>query len=187
MLSRAELAAALAGVRGLVTMRADSFRYFDATLHGFWQSFWAAALAFPVWAILQAEQMAATPPHDPVRYGALQGIAYAISWLAYPLVMVRISSFLDRWPRYFTYMVAYNWFQLVQTVAWLPLMLLIASGADRDLVVLVWLVTHAALFAYSWFIARRGLEVEAGTAAALVIIDFLLGILIDGLSEVIAG
>ncbi len=187
MLSRAELASAVTGIRGLAAMRADAFRHFDATLHGFWTSYWAAALALPVWALLQTVQMAATPPTDPLRYATLQTIAYAASWLAYPLLMVRISSFLGRWPLYFTYMVAYNWFQLVQTIAWLPLMALVAGGADRDLVVLVWLITHGLLLTYSWFIARRGLAVEAGTAAALVIIDFLLTLLIDGFAEGMAG
>ncbi len=183
MLTRGELAAALKGLLRLTRFETDGFHHFDASLDGFWKSFWAAALALPVWALLQAEQMAAAHPAAPLRYAALQSIAYAVGWLAYPLLMVRISRFLDRQHNYFRYMVAYNWFQLVEAAAWLPLLVLIGSQAPADLIALVWLATHAALFAYGWFIARHGLEIEGTTAGALVIIDFLLGLLIDGVTN----
>lgn len=183
MLSRSELAVALHGLRRLVRFHPDAFDFFDGTLGGFWKSFWAAALTLPVWVLLEGQQMLATPPEEPLRYAALQAIAFAVSWLAYPLLMVRISGFLDRWPRYFTYMVAYNWFQVVQALAWVPLLVLLAFDAPRELVVLVWLATHGIIFAYGWFMARYGLAVESGTAAALVIIDFLLGLLIDGVTN----
>jgi hypothetical protein len=183
MLTRGEFASALTGVRAILSFKADAFRHFDASASGFWKSYWAAFLTLPIWALLESQQITTAAPASPTRYYALQGIAYVISWLAYPLLMVRVSTFLDRWPRYFTYMVAYNWFQLVQTVAWAPLLTLLAAGAPQELVVLVWMVTHLALFAYTWFIARRGLGVEAGAATALVIIDFLLGLLIDGVTQ----
>ncbi len=183
MLSRGELAGAFRGLLRIARFETDGFRYFDSTLDGFWKSFWAAALTLPIWALLQAEQMGAAHPASPVRYALLQSISYAVGWLAYPLLMVRISVFLDRQQHYFRYLVAYNWFQLVEAAAWLPLLLLIGNHAPPDLIALVWLSTHAALFAYGWFIARHGLEVEGITAAALVIIDFLLGLLIDGITQ----
>lgn len=181
MLRFSELAAALRGVSALLRLRPNAFELFDASPSGFWKSFWVAVIILPVWAALIADQAGAA--HLSWRFFTVQGISYAVSWLAYPLLMVRLSDILGRWSHYYSYMVAYNWFQLVQTVAWLPLVLLLDGDAPRGLVALVWLTTHGVLLTYSWLIARRGLQVEAGTATALVIIDLLLGLLIDRLAD----
>jgi hypothetical protein len=188
MLTRNELSAVLRGLRGLAHFEAAGFAQFDTTPSGFWKSFWAAALCLPVWAIDKWEQIHTLQPNEPVHFLALHGLAYAVSWLAFPLLMVRVSRFLGRWPRYFTFMVAYNWFQVVQSVAWLPLLLLTLQGdaAPRDMVAVLWLVLYAVLLAYGWFIARVGLKVETGTAIALVLIDVLLGMLIDGVTAMLA-
>jgi hypothetical protein len=184
MLTIGELAAALSGVGRLVRLQVDGFDRFDATLSGFWKSFWVALFVLPIWVLLVADQMSATAPGSPWRMVACKLIGYVISWLAYPLLMVRISDFLGRWPRYLTYMVAYNWFQLVQMAAWLPLVLLAATGIlPNGAVAILWVATHGVLLAYSWFIARRGLEVDGGTACALVAIDFLLSLLIDSMAD----
>lgn len=183
MLNLRDLIAALVGVGRLLRWRSDAFDAFDKTPRGFWMSFWVAVLILPLWCYVVADQIDRTAQPLPERFFAFQAIAYAISWLAYPLVVVRICDFLDRWPRYYAYMVAYNWFQLAQTVAWLPMLILMGFGAPRGLVAIVWLTTHGVLIAYAWFIARRGLQIDAGAASALVIIDLLLGLLIDRLAE----
>jgi hypothetical protein len=186
MLTVANLMAALVGVGRLLRWRTDAFDAFDKTARGFWASFWVALIILPLWCFVVIDQMSQTSLGSPERYFAFQAIAYVISWLAYPLVMVRICDFLDRWPRYYTYMVAYNWFQLVQAIAWLPTLILISVGAPQGLIAIVWLTTHGVLVIYTWLIARRGLQVDAGAASALVIIDLLLGLLIDRLAESLA-
>ncbi|PKU26204.1 hypothetical protein [Telmatospirillum siberiense] len=186
MLSLGQVIAALIGVGRLLRWRDDGFDAFDKTARGFWASFWVALIILPVWCYVVTDQMVRVEQPSPESFFATQAIAYAIGWLAYPLAMVRICDFLGRWPRYYTYMVAYNWFQLVQAVAWAPMLLLMAFGAPRGLVAIVWLLTHGVLIAYAWFIARRGLQVDAGTASALVIIDLLLGVLIDRLAASLA-
>jgi hypothetical protein len=186
MLNIGKILAALVGVKRILRWETSAFDTFDKTAEGFWASFWVALGVLPLWGYVVADQMAQTLHPSPARYFAFQAIGYAISWLAYPLVMVRICDFLGRWPRYYTYMVAYNWFQLVQTLAWLPTIVLMSVGAPRGLVAIVWLITHGVLMLYAWFIARRGLQVEPSTACALVVIDLLLGLLIDRLAESMA-
>lgn len=185
MLTIGEFAAALRGVRRLLRLKPDAFELFDATPRGFWKSFWVAAIILPVWALLVADQAGTNGQAASLRYFLVQGIGYVVSWLAYPLLMVRLADVLDRWPRYYSYMVAYNWFQLVQTLAWLPVVLLLDRDAPRGLIGLLWLTTHGVLLGYSWFIARRGLKVDTGAAIALVIIDLLLSLLIDRLTDAI--
>lgn len=186
MLTIVDVVAALVGVGRLLRWRPDAFDAFDKTARGFWVSFWVALMILPLWCYAVVDQMDRIVRPSPERFFAFQMVAYAISWLAYPLLMVRICDFLDRWPRYYTYMVAYNWFQLAQTVAWLPMLVLMGFGAPRGLVAIVWLTTHGVLIAYAWFIARRGLQIDGATASALVIIDLLLGLLIDRMAESMA-
>jgi len=185
MLSLSDLIRALVGLKRLLGMRVDAFDVFDASPKGFWASFWVALMVLPVWGLAIVDQMARVADPAPIRYVAFQIVGYAIGWLAYPLAMVRISDYLDRWPQFYRYMVAYNWFQLVQAVAWLPLLLAVDAGAPAGLVALTWLVTHGILITYGWFIARRGLQVDGLTACALVVIDLLLSLLIDRLSELL--
>jgi hypothetical protein len=184
MLSVGEIAVALGGVKRLLRLQADGFDRFDATLSGFWKSFWVALFVLPIWIVLIADQMSTADGDSAWQVIVCKLIGYAVSWLAYPLLMVRICDFLGRWPRYLTYMVGYNWFQLVQTAAWLPLVLLADTGiAPKGLIAILWLGTHGVLLAYSWFLARRGLQVDGGTACALVVIDFLLSLLIDSIAD----
>jgi hypothetical protein len=186
MLTGGELVAALAGVRQLIRFDGSGFQRFDATPAGFWKSFWAALLVLPIWAYVVSGQIVAAHPDFPLRVVAFKVVGYAISWLAYPLLMVRIVDFLGRWPRYLTYMVAYNWFQIAETLVWLPLVLLLDSGlAPHSMGNLLGLAVYGLMFAYNWFLVRRGLLVERGTAIALVIIDFLLSLVIDGITDML--
>lgn len=187
MLTRQELAAALTGVRRLLRWDETGFACFDATHQGFWRSFWAAAIVAPFTAAMLLRQVLVEPPADPVRYAALQAIGYVIGWLAYPLAMVRISQFLGRRDRYFTFMVAYNWFHVVEIVAWGPLAVVTAFGLlPGQAEALLSILVLGVLLAYEWFIARRGLRVEGGTAAALVAIDLLLSLIIDRVTDALS-
>jgi len=183
MLARAEFAAALAGVRGLVRFDARALAFFNATHEGFWRSFWAAAILAPFAAIIVARRVILEPPESLWRVIAFETIGYALGWLAFPLLMVRIADLLGRRDHYFLYIVAINWFQLVQIAFAGPILLLglmgiIPPAGEEVLSLLVF----AALLGYDWFIAKSALRVAGGTAAALVIIKLLLDFLIDRLS-----
>ncbi len=182
--TRQEFAAAIAGVRGLLRFEAKALALFDASHDGFWKSFWAAAIIAPVSAIMVARQAIESPPESLWRFIAFQSIGYALGWLVFPLAMVRISAMLGKADRYFAYMVPYNWFHLVEIVLMGPLMLLGVTGLlPAPIEALLQLIAFAALLGYQWFIAKNALKVEGGTAAALVVIDLLLSIIIDRLAD----
>ena len=184
MLTRAEVTTALHGLWGLLRLRPEALDEFDATPHGFWRPYWLAAILLPAWILMLSDHPSATPLAHPNSYVAMQGIGYVIGWFAYPLLMTRIADFLDRGPRYFTYMVPYNWFGVVQTVVWLGLNILGDSGGLTPLsAVLLWLFPQTILLCYGWFIAKHALDIRSGTAAALVAIDFLLSVVIDALAS----
>lgn len=182
--SRQELTAAIAGVRGLVRLDAKALTLFDASHDGFWQSFWAAAIIAPISIALLTRQAIMAPPDSLWRFLAFQTIGYVIGWLAFPLAMVRISTMLGRGDRYYGYMVAYNWFHLVEIVLMGPLILLGVLGVlPLPIESLLSLIAFGVILGYQWFIAKNALKVEGGTAAALVVIDLLLNVLIDKLAD----
>jgi hypothetical protein len=171
----------LQGLRHLAHFDERGFLFFDASRRGFWRSFLAALWCLPIWALAQYEQIHRHQDVAVAHFLGIQAVAYVVAWLAYPLLMVRLSDVFGVWPNYYRYMVAYNWFRAMLQLIWLPLLLLelVPSAQAPGMVSLFFLIVQGVELSYDWFLARRGLGVPAGTAAALAFIDFLLGLLID--------
>ena len=179
-LTRQDFAAAMTGVRGLLRLDARALSLFDGSHDGFWKSFWAAAILAPLVALGVARAVVEHPPESLPRYLAFQVIAYALDWLAYPFAMVWIADHLGRRDRYYGYIAAYNWFQIAETVASTALVLLGMTGVvPEDVETFLFLILQGLFLGYDWFIARNALAIEGGTAAMLVAIDLLLGLIIS--------
>lgn len=174
----------MAGVRGIVRLDPKAFAFFNATHEGFWRSFWAAAILTPFTAVAVVREAIIEPPPSLGRFIAFQIIGYVMGWLLFPLLMVRVADMLGRRDRYFHYIVALNWFHLIEIVFWGPLLVLgMADILPPAIEQVLALFVMVALLGYEWFITRHTLKVEGGTAAALVAIDLLLGLVIDRLSD----
>jgi hypothetical protein len=177
----------LQGLKQLTHFDQRGFLFFDASRAGFWRSFIAALWCLPVWGLAQFI-VARGQDSDVIPHFLLaRSLGYVISWLAYPLLMVRVADMFAVWPNYFRYMVAYNWFQIVLQLVWLPLLLLelVPGALSPGMSAVFGLLAQAVGMTYDWFIARHGLKVEASTAAALTVIDVLLGLFIDQMIGVI--
>lgn len=190
MLTARELVAALYGTLRLVRLKPDGFRWFDASLDGFWRSFAAAALVAPLYVFSQLVESNSLPAgalveaNHPARTVLLEAIAYVVGWVAYPLLMVSVTRIIDRERQFFRYMVAYNWFQVpkellffILTVAYL------LGGLPREGLQFLALVAVCGVLFYFWFIAKTGLEVDGYTAAGLVLIDLTVSLVISGVAS----
>ena len=91
--------------------------FFDASLDGFWRSFRAAAICYPMYLFLLATRVTsaqwAAAGWPTVLF--VETIAYVIAWVAFPLLMLHIAHWLGRDHRFLAFMVAYNWSQVPQT------------------------------------------------------------------------
>jgi hypothetical protein len=78
-------------------------------------------------------------------------------------------------------MVSYNWLQTILQLLWLPLHLLQLFPATQapGMTAVFLLIIVLVDLVYGWWLARTALGVPANTAAALAVIDLLLGQLID--------
>jgi len=155
---------------------------FDRSLDGFWRSFRAAAIAFPLYLVLLSMRVTVA---DWQRAGGwriltVETIAYVIGWLAFPLAMVTVTQWLRRAHHFFDFMVPYNWCQVPQSA------LFVVVGLESESGVLsptasgaIEVAAAVAVLVYEWFIARVALETSATAAAFIVLIDLVLGILIS--------
>ena len=185
MVSSREVVAALYGAYRLARFDPSGLDFFDATIAGFWRSFFAAVLVAPVYLVLLLIRYSQLVDQIALfRFFAIEVIAYVIAWVAFPVIMASLARTLGRDAFFIRYIVAYNWGAVLQNGLYLPIAilatggLLAGSGANA-----LGLLALSLIIIYVWFITRTALEVAGGIAAGIVGLDFLLSILINGFAE----
>jgi hypothetical protein len=151
---------------------------FDTSIEGFWRSFRAAGICYPLYLLLLSFRVSAAQweASGVATIVIVETIAYVISWVSFPLLILPLARWLDRENRFLAFIVAYNWSQVPQTV----LLAIVSLGGAAGLLPLpaaqlVGLVAVIAVFVYEWYIARVGLAATRVQAMLVVVIDFILG------------
>ena len=185
MPSASQVMYALYGAYRLARFDAAGMRYFETSIEGFWRSFFAAVIVAPPYAVLlllrYRNEFAEV---DPLRYLCVETIAYVIAWVLFPLVMVTVAEFLERRERYLGYIVAYNWAAVLQNLFYLPFAMLSRDGgAEIGALDFFSLVAFGAIMVYTWFVTKTALDVPGGTAAAVVVLDLVLGVFLNLFAE----
>jgi branched-subunit amino acid transport protein AzlD len=155
---------------------------FDRSIEGFWRSFRAAAVSYPLYLVLLSMRVTVA---EWERSGAflivtVETIAYVIAWTAFPLMMLIVAQRIGRPHRFFDFMVPYNWSQLPQSALFVLVGLETESGVlGTQPAQAIELAAAVAVLVYEWFIARVALDTTASAAAFVVLVDLLLGVLIS--------
>ncbi len=179
MISLLEVGTSVRGAVRLLFGDAGGMEAFDDTQERFWRSFWAAAYAAPLAVILIFALQAGTPPNSWGRYFVVNAIIYVMAWFLWPLIMVSVARWLGRGSRYFRYIQAYNWAQLVGLGIKLGVLVMAqAMFQGQGGAFLLFFVTILILV-YEWFVARTVLEVSGRIAAGLVATNIAIAIAID--------
>ena len=169
---------ALAGALRLARGDPGGMAYFEPTIDGFWHSFRAALLCYPLYLILLSFplKLGDEPPLaiEEWRLLTLETIHYVISWVAFPLLMLPLIHRLGRGNRFLAFMVAYNWCQVPQTVVFAVIALLGATGlVSANTVLAADLTVGLAMLVYEWFVARVALATSIG-AVLVILADLAL-------------
>lgn len=192
MLTTAEIARSVYGAWRLAHADPQGMAHFDATPEGFWRSFRVAFLLLPAYALLLWMELALPPPEGSqpavatggIRLVAIELIAYAISWMAFPLAAHYLAAALGRQREYVGYIVAINWSAVLQTALLLPLAAVNVAGLlPSPVAELLSFAVLVALLAYGWFIARTALGIGGLAAAGLVAVDVLIAVLISVIKD----
>jgi hypothetical protein len=160
---------------------------FDVSLDGFWHSFRAALICYPFYLFLISLRVSAAhwAEAGAGRIMLVETIGYVIAWVAYPLLTLPLTRWLDREARFLVFMVAYNWSQVPQTALFLVSGIDVAAGPlPLAAAQLLDLAAAIAALVYEWYVARVALAISGGQAVVFVLVDLLLSAL---LSRVTAG
>jgi len=156
---------------------------FENTAEACRRSFQVAFLAAPLYALLEWMRLG---PSDitagPLRIVLVEGIAYAASWVAFPLVVFSVAQLLNRSDRYFRYIAAYNWAQLLQTGLMFAVgVIAYLGGFPRSVSGGFSLFVTLAILAYEWFIARTGLDIPGPAAIGVVLVNVIIGLILQSI------
>ena len=181
----AYISVGLSGAVRLVKLDSQGFDYFGDTAADFWRSFLAATLVAPLFLLyLVIHYVGSNTDGSFLIYIAAEMLAYVIAWLAFPLVMLYLAPVLQKEDKAVRYLVAYNWLSVIQNGVYLPVVMLGITGAFAQglsnfltMIALMWVL------GITLFVTRKALEVPLGTAAGIVVIDLLLGVLIEALTS----
>src|SRR5258708_2364756 len=128
----AEAWLALAGTLRLARGDPGGLDCFDWSVGGFWRSFRAAILCYPLYLILFTFPvvLGGTPvvEVDAGRFYAVESIHFVMSWVAFPLIVLPIADFFGRGDRFLIFVTAYNWCQVPQTMVFAVVAVLAGAG-----------------------------------------------------------
>jgi hypothetical protein len=178
----AEVRLAMIGALRLARGDRGGLSCFDRSLDGFWRSFRAAVIGYPLYLVLLSMRVTVG---EWERSGALliitvETIAYVIAWTAFPLMMLIVTQRIARPQRFFDFMVPYNWSQLPQSALFVLVGLETKSGVlGAQPAQAIEVAAAVAVLVYEWFIARVALDTTASVAVFVVVVDLLLGALIS--------
>lgn len=184
MIARHEVLLSLYGAWRLFLRDPRGIEWLDNSIEGYWKSFFCAVVVLPVYIFWFVMRDGDSVEAGFIRTVTVEGIAYVISWVAWPLIMAYVAPAIDRDQNYIRYIVAYNWSAGIQVGILLIVLIVESSGvAPGGVVVMFGVVATVLILLYHWYVLRIGLEVSGLPAAALVAGDFMLARIIHGVSQ----
>src|SRR5258708_28492809 len=180
----AEAWLALAGTLRLARGDPGGLDCFDWSVGGFWRSFRAAILCYPLYLILFTFPVVLgdTPvvEVDAGRFYAVESIHFVMSWVAFPLIVLPIADFFGRGDRFLIFVTAYNWCQAPQTMVFAVVAVLGGAGILSGKAMLsVDLILGIGALVYEWYIARVALAISGGPAGAGLFARAVVGVALD--------
>ena len=177
-----EVQLALTGCLRLARGDRGGLSCFDRSLDGFWRSFRAAVISYPLYLVLLAMRVSVAEWQQSGgwRIVTVETIGYVIAWVAFPLLMLNVVRWIGRAHRFFDFMVPYNWCQVPQSALFVLVGLESASGMlGTQVSEAIDIIAALATLVYEWFIARVALDTTAAAAAFVVLLDLVLGVFIS--------
>ena len=158
--------------------------YFDLTWEGFWRSFMAPLALLPLHLLTVAVQNVEADSIDAELLSG--GIAYLGFIALWPLVVIPVARGFGLGAHYVTYIVAYNWSTVIIMAFVLPVSALIAM-APGQVAGLLALALVVGSLAYVWVVTRRTLHAPPSLAFAVIVLDLLLTLALDGGADWLAS
>tara|TARA_B100001123_G_scaffold285780_1_gene318544 strand:- start:1740 stop:2345 length:606 start_codon:yes stop_codon:yes gene_type:complete len=180
-----EIRSSLYGAWGLAHLDQRGMDHFTLTVSGFWSSFFAAAIAAPIYIYIRSISPAISMEQRPYELGAAEnvlvgGATYLLSWCTLPVLMVFLSRILGVGKHYVGFIVAYNWAGVLQWALFgLVVTIMALTDTEASLHAVINLIAVMLTLFYLWFITRTALHVGPFVAVSIVVIHVLIGLLLN--------
>ena len=180
MVTGAEFSRAAYGAWRLALLDRRGLDCFDDTVEAYWKSFNAAAIVAPAYALLLILRLYEIEARAGLfTIAIVETLAYVIGWVAFPLIMIYVCDRIGRFDRYWRYIVAHNWSNVIQVAVFFAATILSKGMLGGGYSVALGFAATVAILFYRWFIARTALEVSGGAAAAIVGLDLMISLVIN--------
>lgn len=158
--------------------------YFNLTADGFWRSFAAPIVVIPILSILFLPVLAMAPEEierpGGITFVVVSTLSDYIFLGLFPLIMIPVTRWLGVSEYYSTFIIAWNWAIVVPLLFFLPMAILTAGDLISSGVMgMVQLSFICFLIFFSVLIARTCLQCHGIAAAAVVMLDIVLGEIVD--------
>ena len=111
----------------------------------------------------------------PLRIVLVEGLAYVILWLAFPVALYQLSRVFGREERFIRTVIALNWATVLQFAIIVPVDLLADSGLlPPPAGAFATFAATVFLLVYAWFVVRTALDLAPFPAAGLVMLDVMI-------------
>lgn len=171
---------ALYGAYRLARLDPRGLSYFNLSEQGFWRSFKAAGIVFPMYFLLMAIRYGVDDIDTSLgRYMSVELIAFVIGWVAFPVAMVGIARQFERTRHYMRYIIAYNWAAVLQNGLYIPIAILSVTGQLTGAGGFLVLLAMVMIIFYTWYVAKTALEISGPAAAGVVAFDFVISFAIN--------
>ena len=181
-----EMQLAMGGALRLACGDRRGLALFDASIDGFWRSFRAAVICYPLYLVLLSFRVTAAQweTSGVPTILVVETIAFVISWVAFPLLILPVTRWLGREDRFLSFMVASNWSQIPQTALIAIVGIDIATGLlPGSAAHTAELAATIAVLVYEWYIARVALAVTGMQAMLVIILDLVLGTVLGRIAQ----
>lgn len=186
MISLAEIRQALTGAARLFSGAPDAMQFFDISAEGFWRSFRAIAVIAPLSAIISMvdyrvieASLAPGEILDSSRYIWRQSLSVLLDWLALPVILGMLATFLRIRDTYAAFIVARNWSVVFMLIPFAGVSMLDGLGLlPGQAILFPTLIAIGIAFRTLYMAARMGLRASPDVAIGIVALDFLISLLI---------
>ena len=163
----------------------NGMNYFNTSHLGFWRSFTAAIIVAPIFALLLSVRYAVSSNDvNLFRFVLIYAIAYIIGWVAFPIIINYVTDVLGHGKKFVRYIIIYNWASLLQNFIYLPFAILVEAQLIHGTAAsIIGLCLLSLVFLYTAFITKTALEVSNGIAAAIIVFDLILSVIISATTQ----
>ena len=95
-----------------------------------------------------------------------------------------MTDILGHGEKFIRYIVIYNWASVLQNSIYLPFAILVeAQLVDGTAATIIGIFLLSLVFLYTAFITKTALEVSNGVAAAIIVFDLILSVIISATTQ----